>query len=207
MGELLVPKLGEKRNGAQLVAGEHRCSFLKLICITYSGSVNRTMLASARSELPPRNASKKLQKLVMGSAFHEAKRSTSPPEGLVACERELLSEQQHTEAVRSPPRASVYGVPLQTCLSIDIERSRISGSEYYDLWLNNVTPLTNLQIRVEDTDLSTSLGGVAVAFDQQPTASTGSYVIDLGGGALGSRGRNCIFGAAIYDPETNGYNL
>src|SRR5260370_5809973 len=98
MVELLGPKLGEKRNGAQLVAGEHRCSFLKLICITYSGSVNRTMLVSARSELPPRNASKKLQKLVMGSAFHEAKRSASPPERLVACERKLLSEQQPTEA-------------------------------------------------------------------------------------------------------------
>jgi len=75
------------------------------------------MLAYARSELPPRNASKKLQELVMGSAFHEAKRSASPPAGLVACERELLSEQQHTEAVRSPRRAVVYGVPLQTCLA------------------------------------------------------------------------------------------
>src|SRR5713226_9148788 len=103
MVELLVPKLGEKRNGAQLVAGEHRCSFLKLICITYSGSKSTgPCWAYARSELPPRNASKKLQKLVMGSAFHEAKRSASPPEGPVACERELLSEQQHTEAVRSP---------------------------------------------------------------------------------------------------------
>ena len=92
-------------------------------------------------------------------------------------------------------------------VSIDIQRSRISGSKFYDLWMNNVTPLTNLQIRVEYTDLSTSLSGVAVAFDQQPTASTGSHVIDLGGGALGSKGRNCIFGGAIYDLETKGYNV
>ena len=73
--------------------------------------------------------------------------------------------------------------------------------------MNNVTPLTNLEVRVEDSDLSTTLSGVALAFDQQPTASTGSYVIDLGGGALGSNGRNCIFGGAIYDLETNGYNV
>ena len=92
-------------------------------------------------------------------------------------------------------------------VSIDIQRSRISGSRYYNLWMNDVTPLTELVVRVEDTDLSTSLSGVAVAFDQQPTGSTGSYVIDLGGGALGSKGRNCIFGGAIYDLETKGYNV
>jgi hypothetical protein len=90
-------------------------------------------------------------------------------------------------------------------VSIDIQRSRISGSKYYNLWMNDVTALTQLEVRVEDTDLSTSLSGVAVAFDQQPTGSTGSYAIDLGGGALGSKGRNCIFGGAIYDLETTGY--
>ena len=92
-------------------------------------------------------------------------------------------------------------------VSIDIERSRISGSRYYNLWMNDVTPLTQLQVRVEDSDLSTSLSGVAVAFDQQPTGGTGSYAIDLGGGTLGSKGRNCIFGGAIYDLETMGYNV
>lgn len=92
-------------------------------------------------------------------------------------------------------------------VSVDIERSRISGSRYYNLWMNDVTPLTQLSIRVEDTDLSTSLSGVAVAFDQQPTGGTDSYAIDLGGGTLGSKGRNCIFGGAIYDLETSGYNV
>ena len=92
-------------------------------------------------------------------------------------------------------------------VSIDIQRSRISGSRYYNLWMNDVTPLTQLSIRVEDTDLSTSLSGVAVAFDQQPTGGAGSYVIDLGGGALASKGRNCIFGGAIDDLETMGYSV
>lgn len=90
-------------------------------------------------------------------------------------------------------------------VSIDIQRSRISGSNYYNLWMNDVNPLTQLSIRVEDSDLSTSLSGVSVAFDQQPTGATSSYVIDLGGGALGSKGRNCIFGGAIYDLETKVY--
>lgn len=71
--------------------------------------------------------------------------------------------------------------------------------------MNDVTPLTQLSIRVEDSDLSTSLSGVAVAFDQQPSGGTDSYVIDLGGGALGSKGRNCIFGGAIYDLEAKVY--
>lgn len=92
-------------------------------------------------------------------------------------------------------------------VSIDIQHSRISGSRYYNLWMNDVTPLTQLAVRVEDSDLSTSLSGVAVAFDQQPTGATGSYTIDLGGGGLGSKGRNCIFGGAIYDFETKGYNV
>jgi hypothetical protein len=92
-------------------------------------------------------------------------------------------------------------------VSIDIQRSRISGSKYYNLWANDVTPLTQLTVRVEDSDLSTSLSGVAVAFDQQPTGGTGSYAIDLGGGTLGSKGRNCIFGGAIYDLETKGYGV
>ena len=92
-------------------------------------------------------------------------------------------------------------------VSIDIERSRISGSKYYNLWFNEVTPLTQLQVRVEDTDLSSSLRGIPVAFDQQPTGGTGSYAIDLGGGALGIKGRNCIFGGAIYDLETTGFDV
>ena len=44
-------------------------------------------------------------------------------------------------------------------------------------------------------------------FDQQPTGATASAVIDLGGGALGSDGKNCIFGGAIYDLEATRYNV
>ena len=48
---------------------------------------------------------------------------------------------------------------------------------------------------------------IAALTDQQPTGATTSAVIDLGGGALGSDGRNCIFGGAIYDLEATRYNV
>jgi len=108
----------------------------------------------------------------------------------------------------NPPTAGpACGPDNPHTVSIDIQRSRISGSKFYNLWFNEVTPLTQLAVRVEDTDLSTSLSGVAVAFDQQPTGGTDSYATDLGGGALGSKGRNCIFDGAIYDLETTGFNV
>jgi hypothetical protein len=96
--------------------------------------------------------------------------------------------------------------PLHTVV-LDIEKSRIAGSRYYNLWFNNITPLTMLTAKVDESDLSTSMSGVALAFDQQPSGSTGNYTIDFGGGALGSIGGNCIFGGAIYDLETTGYNI
>lgn len=106
----------------------------------------------------------------------------------------------------NPPTAGpACGPDEPHTVSIDIERSRISGSKFYNLWMNDVTPLTQLAMRVEDTDLSTSQSGVAVALDQQVNGGAGSYVIDLGGGSLGSKGRNCIFGGAIYDAETQVY--
>ena len=88
---------------------------------------------------------------------------------------------------------------------IEIDNSTISGSRFYNLWINTVTPLTNLAVRVQDSNLSGSSSGVAVAFDQQPTGATTDAVIDLGGGSLRSEGRNCIFGGAIDDLEASRY--
>jgi len=100
------------------------------------------------------------------------------------------------------------GVANPHTIYMDIQRSKITGSRYYNLWINNVTPLTDLKVRVQDSDLSGSTSGVAIGFDQQEaTASTLSPLVDLGGGALGSDGRNCISGGAIYDLEATGYNV
>jgi hypothetical protein len=79
---------------------------------------------------------------------------------------------------------------------VDIDHSKIFGSRFYNLWINNVTPLAKLDVKVQDSDLSTSTSGVAVAFDQQTAATTQDVMIDLGGGALGSEGRN------IFQPDT-----
>jgi hypothetical protein len=90
---------------------------------------------------------------------------------------------------------------------VNIDHSRIAGSRFYNFWANNITPLTNLKVRVQDSDLSGSTNGVAVAFDQQPTATTASAILDLGGGALGSHGRNCFFDGALLDLEAMRYNI
>jgi hypothetical protein len=92
-------------------------------------------------------------------------------------------------------------------ISVDIERSKITGSRYYDLWVNNLTPLGSLSVKVARSDLSDSVSGVAVAFDQQPAGTTGSARIDLGGGSLGSVGENCIAGGVIYNLEATGYHV
>jgi len=99
------------------------------------------------------------------------------------------------------------GVGNPHTIVLDINNSTINGSRFYNLWVNDVTPLTNLKVRVQDSDLSVSSSGVSVAFDQQPTGATASAVIDLGGGALGSDGKNCFFGGAIYDLEATRYNV
>jgi hypothetical protein len=89
-----------------------------------------------------------------------------------------------------------------------INHSTISGSRYYNLWLNDVTPLTDLSVLVQNSNLSGSISGIAAAFDVQPT--TGGVTdakIDLGGGMLGSVGGNCIYGGQIYNLEATALNV
>jgi hypothetical protein len=104
-------------------------------------------------------------------------------------------------------RAPENGVGDLHTIVVNIDHSTIKGSRFYNLWANDVTPLTNLKMRVQNSDLSMSSSGVAVAFDQQGTGATANAVIALGGGALGSEGRNCIFGGAILDLEAARYNV
>ncbi len=109
------------------------------------------------------------------------------------------------EVTNNHPPGDGTGNPHTVVL--DIDHSRISGSRYHNLWVDDVTPLTVLRVRVQDSDLSVSTSGVAVAFDQQPTGGTLDSAIDLGGGPLGSRGGNCIFGGALLDLEATGYSV
>jgi hypothetical protein len=99
------------------------------------------------------------------------------------------------------------GTGSPKAIRIDIEHSKITGSRYYDLWVNNLTALGTLNVKIQRSDLSGSLSGVAVAFDQQSTGSTQHADIDLGGGSLGSVGGNCIAGGAIYNLEATQYRV
>lgn len=93
------------------------------------------------------------------------------------------------------------GVGDPHSVRLDIDHSRLTGSGYYNLWVTNLTPLDDLAVSVQDSDLS-SAGGVGVGFDQRPTGSTGRARIDLGGGPLGSAGRNCL-----HAIQTTGYDV
>jgi hypothetical protein len=110
---------------------------------------------------------------------------------------EVLSNQ----ATGNGPAGNIHTIAM------DIRNSTSSGAQFYNLWVNVVSPLTNLSVKLQDTNLSYSQSGVAAAFDLQPTGTTTNYAIDLGGGALGSTGGNCIFGGPIYNLEATGYNV
>ena len=112
------------------------------------------------------------------------------------------------EVTNNHPANGLDGPDAPHTISLSINNSRINGSTFYNLWVNDVTPLTDLRVMVQDSDLSVSNSGVPVAFDIQPgTGATTSAQIDLGGGPLGSAGRNCIFDGFIHNVEATGYNV
>lgn len=92
-------------------------------------------------------------------------------------------------------------------VQLSIANSKIVSTRYYGLWINKVTGLNNLQVSVQNTEFANSSSGEMVAFDQQSTATNGQYAIDLGGGALGSAGRNCILNGKLLDLESTGFNV
>jgi len=75
---------------------------------------------------------------------------------------------------------------------VDIINSRISGSHYYNLWINSISPLTNLNVKVQNSDLSRSTAGVGAEFDSWFGYAISNSMIDLGGGPLNSTGNNCF---------------
>jgi hypothetical protein len=85
-------------------------------------------------------------------------------------------------------------------MELDVERSEITGNRGSNLLAGAFNGLESLRVRIEDTDLSHSRGapglGLAnVAFED--LGNTTSSQIDLGGGALGSRGGNCLAGGSL----------
>lgn len=84
-------------------------------------------------------------------------------------------------------------------LSFDIDRSQITANRGYNLRVVNLTALTRLWGKIQNTNLG-GAQGTNIAFDQ--LGSTTDATLDLGGGALGSVGRNCFSGGGQLDAET-----
>lgn len=83
-------------------------------------------------------------------------------------------------------------------IEVAVADSEITGNRGANLGVRNFTGLESLAIRVENTDLSGSHGaGSGFAnFEAEELGTTAEARIDLGGGPLGSEGRNCIAGGS-----------
>lgn len=81
-------------------------------------------------------------------------------------------------------------------VSVAVTRSTVSDSASDDVFWHNLTATHSLSLRIEDTTLR-GAGEAAVRLLQEPGATTGSAWIDLGGGSLGSPGRNNIIGSPL----------
>jgi hypothetical protein len=99
----------------------------------------------------------------------------------------------------------VNGTGAAKALTFAVTNSSITANKADNLHVNIATPLTTLQGSVSATNLS-GAAGTDAAFDQVG-GSTEYNALDLGGGALGSAGNNCIFGGGQADAETTGYTV
>lgn len=87
---------------------------------------------------------------------------------------------------------------------VEIRNSRFRNNAFYNLVVGIITPLRELRLKVENSDLSIA-GDTAAAFKLIDLGSVETAQLDLGGGALGSRGGNCIQRGAIFDALTAGF--
>lgn len=83
-------------------------------------------------------------------------------------------------------------------ISLDVDRTTITGNEGANLAIRNFTGLESLDVRVQRSDLARSgaLGSSVADFSAEDFGWTGSATIDLGG-TLGSGGGNCVRAGAL----------
>ncbi|MEA2496797.1 MAG: hypothetical protein QOJ29_4708 [Thermoleophilaceae bacterium] len=98
------------------------------------------------------------------------------------------------------------GVGPAAALNIDISHSRIADNAKYGIQVANTTPLNIMHVRVADSEVTGS-GSYGIAVDQGPSGTTADTRIDLGGGALGSPGANCLYKNAKGDAEASAYSV
>jgi len=99
--------------------------------------------------------------------------------------------------------SSVNGLGPDGLFDVEVVNTRFHGNAYNNLIFGVLTPLRELRLRVENSDFSVA-GENAVAFREIDLGSVETANIDLGGGALGSSGGNCIFGGASLDAVVEG---
>lgn len=102
----------------------------------------------------------------------------------------------------------VTGSGPTTAISLDVARTSITGNRGGNLAIRNFTNLDSLKVKVADSDLarSSSLGSTIADVAFENLGSTRSSVIDLGGGALGSTGGNCMRGGLLA-ADVIGYHV
>jgi hypothetical protein len=91
-------------------------------------------------------------------------------------------------------------------LSFQVQNSRIFANQISNLRVANATPVTELDGRVQNSDLSQS-AGTNVFLENLDTSGTTHAHLDLGGGSLSSPGHNCLFGGREADVSTVNDNL
>ncbi len=93
-------------------------------------------------------------------------------------------------------------------IEVDVARTTITGNRGGNVGIRNFTALDRLRIKVEDSDLagSDSLGSAIADVSAETLAPVGSSVIDLGGGALGSAGGNCVRGG-LFAVDVVGFDV
>jgi hypothetical protein len=83
-------------------------------------------------------------------------------------------------------------------LSFDVRDSRITGNTLSNLRVATSSPVTQLDGRIEHTDLSGS-PGTPIIIENLDTATGTRARLDFGGGSLDSPGDNCISGRNALD--------
>ncbi len=85
-----------------------------------------------------------------------------------------------------------------TALRLDLAGSRLTGNRGNNFRVGNISDLDLLEVKVQDTDLADSRGAGATPANAsfENIGTTERATIDLGGGALGSRGGNCLDGGS-----------
>jgi hypothetical protein len=85
-------------------------------------------------------------------------------------------------------------------LVFDLRNSRMTGNRGNNLRVGNIAGLQRLRVRVAGTDLADAHGTGSVTpanASFEDIGTTADAVIDLGGGALGSPGGNCLDGGSL----------